>query len=513
MSQKYTNNFSYNVLQKLKEADILIIKEYELFLSGKNSFYNSKIKLLNEINQYYKDLIEAFETEQIKHLNLIQNYFKNVDKEFNEIDKLLQKNKNIINKGINYMNILMKQNFMEVKIIDQLELIEELNLNSLLDSNINNRINILLFQIKNNLLIPKINIDKKVLELVHEINDSFSIQFNNKFNMDKLNNINNVVEETEKNKCNSVASLFLNDNSIYLEEEQNELTKVIDELCFYLNKLELSPNFIWFEPNSCNIYEISFNNKENYNKINYNYIGNNIYNSYFFNEEFNVSNNKNNLMFVTGGKLENNQIINDVYEYSLIEKTLIQKTPMQQNRINHGSIIIDNNLYICGGIDENFNILDSCEKYEIEENKWEFISPMKEQISKFNLVQIDNKSFAIFGGIKKDNSYNYCIHFYRTDINTWFILNNFKLPYGLIYPGLCNISSKFIFICGGINENNQESKEIFKMDIENGSLQKINSCLDICGFCTYQALYSKKEIHLLINHKGQTQPERVIFHL
>ena len=42
MSQKYSINFTENILKKLKEADNLIIKEYDLFISGKNSFFNSK---------------------------------------------------------------------------------------------------------------------------------------------------------------------------------------------------------------------------------------------------------------------------------------------------------------------------------------------------------------------------------------------------------------------------------------------------------------------------------------
>ena len=122
------NNFSHNVLQKLKKADNLMIKEYQLFLSGKNIFNNSKIKLLADINKYYNDLIENVKNEHNKNLNLIQNYFIKIEQEFDDIDKLLQKNKNIINKGINYLNILMNQNFMEVKISDQLQLIDELNL-------------------------------------------------------------------------------------------------------------------------------------------------------------------------------------------------------------------------------------------------------------------------------------------------------------------------------------------------------------------------------------------------
>ena len=516
MSQKYSNNFIDNILKKLKEADDLIIKKYELFISGKNSFFNSKIQILNDINKYFNDIKENFENEHKKNLNFINSYFNEIEKEFFNIDELLQNNKRIINKGINYINILMNQNFIEVKLSDQLQLIQELNLDSLLDNNINNKINLFLYQIKKNLLIPKINVENKVIELIKKINDSFSIKVNEKF-YNILNskniNINNIFDEKSINDNNSLTNFFLDKNDFYLEEENNELKNLIEDLCFYINKMELSPNYIWFEPNSSNIYDISLNNnKINAIKINYNYIGKN--NSFLFNEDFRVSNLSKNLLYISGGKINNrNIIINDIYEYNLIQKSLIQKSSMNQKRINHGSIIIGNYLYICGGNDENFNTLDSCEIYNIIDNKCIFISPMKEKLSKINLIQIDNKTFAVFGGLKDNKNFNHNIHYYRIDTNTWFILDNLILPYGLIYPGLCNISSKFILIFGGINEKNQESKEIFKMDITSGNIEKMNNYLDYGGFCIYTSIYSNKEVHLLLNHKGQKFPDRVVYHL
>ena len=328
--------------------------------------------------------------------------------------------------------------------------------------------------------------------------------------------MNNILDEKKNNNNkNSLTNYFMNNNPIYLEEETRELKDLIEDLCTYINIMDLNPNFIWFEPNSSNIYDISLkNNGVKAEKINYNY--NNIINmndTFLFKEDFRVSNANKNLIYITGGMKNNNKIINDTYEYSIINKTIIQKASMNQKRKDHGIIMIGNDLYICGGIDENLNILDNCEKYSILEDKWYNISSMHEKLSKINLIQIDSKAFAVFGGLKENNIFNYNIHYYRIDVNNWFILDNIKLPYGLIYPGLCKLSSKYILILGGINENNQESNEILKMDISLGKIEKMNKHLNKSGFCLYSSIYSNNEIHMLLNHCDQKYPDRIIVHL
>ena len=179
-SQNSFNNFPEKIITKLKQADDLLIKEYELFTSGKKSFIENQSKLTDYINKFYNDLKEAFESDRSKHLKLINDYFSKIKEEFDKIDELLQNNKRIINKGMNYINILKNQNFLEVRLVDQLELIEQLNLNSLLDNDINNKINLFLFKIKNNMLIPEINIDNKIYSLVQEMRNCFNIQLNQK---------------------------------------------------------------------------------------------------------------------------------------------------------------------------------------------------------------------------------------------------------------------------------------------------------------------------------------------
>ena len=517
MSQKYSNNFTKNILTKLREADVLLIKEYSLFLSGKNSFFNSKLQLLNDINKYYIDLKESFDNEHKLKLNLIDSYFNNIEKEFESIDQLLQNNKRIVNKGINYMNILIKSNFLDVKLTDQLQLIDELNLNCLLNNNDNNKINLFLYKIKNNLLIPEIEIDNKVIKLVQQVHDSFSINIKDKsYNVTNpgIIDINNIIDE-KKEENKSLTKNFINNNNIYLEEESQQLKALIEDLCTYINKIELSKNFLWFEPNSNNIYDISLNNnKINTSMVNYKYIGNTTINSFLFNEEFRVSNYANNTLYITGGKLnESNLLLNDVYEYSLSKKSLVQKSPMCQKRINHASIVIGNKLYVCGGVDENYNCINACEVLNLDNNKWSILSPMKEKLSKINLVEIDDKHFAAFGGIKENNIFNNIIHYYRIDTNTWFTLDDFFLPKGLIYPGLCKISSKCILILGGINENNEEDKEVYKMDITSGIIEKAKCNLDISGLCLYSCIHFNNEIHLLVNHNGQKYPNRTIYHL
>ena len=536
-SQKSSYNFPEKIISKLKQADDLLIKEYEFFISGKNSFINSHNELVKYINKFYDDLKEAFESDRDKNLNLINNYFYKIKEEFDKIDELLQNNKRIIDKGLNYINILKNQNFIEIRLVDQLELIEQLNLNSLLDNNINNKINVFLFQIKNNMLIPEINIDTKIYSLIQEARNSFNIKINQK-NFGKINieniNINNIINTENNNniEINNLSSLFMNHNEIYLEEENTELKNCIEDLCGYISKLEinLTPKFIWFEPNSNNIYEIMLD-KDNLiktEKIEYNYITNGASDNdnkskkdCLFNDEFRVSNLYQDLIYISGGVLYINQnnksngqiILNSLYEYSLKEKTLKEKQHMKIGRIYHGIILINDELYICGGLDQNLNISNTCEKYIIKENKWISISPMKEPLSKINLVQIDDKNFAAFGGIKKDNIYNYDIHYYRIDTDTWFILDNIKIPKGLLFPGLCKINNKYIIILGGINENGEGSKDVYRLDISLGNFEQVNKYLNIGGMSLYHPYFTNNEIHMLLNHQNQKYPDRIVFNL
>ena len=354
------NNFPEKIISKLKQADDLLIKEYELFTSGKKSFIENQSKLTDYINKFYNDLKEAFESDRSKHLKLINDYFSKIKEEFDKIDELLQNNKRIINKGMNYINILKNQNFLEVRLVDQLELIEQLNLNSLLDNDINNKINLFLFKIKNNMLIPEINIDNKIYSLVQEMRNCFNIQLNQKnfgsINLENIN-INNIIENNSINNnldINNLSSIFQSQNEIYLSEENDELKNLIEDLCGFMGEIDINllPKFIWFEPNSNNIHEIFVdkNNSIKSEKINYKYITNgasenenNNKKDNLFNDEFRVSNLNNDLIYISGGVLSNNSnnnsngqiILNSLYEYSLKEKILKEKAHMKIGRIYH----------------------------------------------------------------------------------------------------------------------------------------------------------------------------------
>ena len=530
-SQNSVFDFSEKVISKLKQADELLIKKYNFFIQGKNTFTQSKNDLIYYINKFYDDLKETFENDRVKNLELINNYFIKIKQEFDKIDELLQNNKRTVNKGLNYINILKTQNFIEIKLVDQLDLIEQLNLNSLLDDNVNNQINLFLFQIKNNLLIPEISIDNKVYSLVQEIHETFNIKINQKF-LEKNNieniNINNILQNNKDSiGINNSSSLFMNHNEIYLEEENSELKNLIEDLCDFINNLEinLESKFIWFEPNSSNIYQIILDKKNviKTEQIDYKYITNGASNNndentnnnkkyFLFNDEFRISNTYGDLIYISGGISNINntkKILNTLHEYSLTEKTLKEKQHMKIGRICHGLILINDILYICGGVDQNLNTLNSCEKYIIKENKWENIASMKEPLSEINLVQIDDKTFASFGGIKNDNIFNYNIHYYRIDTDNWFILENFILPKGILFPGLCKINEKFILILGGIKETGEESNEVFRMDISRGNFEQIDKFLNVSGFSVYFPSFINNEIHLLLNHQNQKYPDRI----
>ena len=528
LSQNNPSSFIDKILTKLQQADDLLIKEYEFFIKGKNSFLKSETDITSLINKFYSDLKEAFETDHEKNINLLNNYFIKIKKEFDKIDELLQKNKRIINKGINYINILKNQNFIEIKLVDQIELIDELKLNELLNNNINNEINLFLFQIKNNMLIPEIEIDNKIYSLVQEIRNSFNIKINNKY-FEKANieniNINNILNTEIKNS--NISSLFMNNNEIYLHEESTELTNIIEDLCQYVNKLEINitPKFIWFQPKSSNIYQIllDHNNKIITEKLEYKYITNGANmnqnedkNNLLFNEEFRVSNIYNNLIYISGGMIYKNntkEILNNLYEYSLLGNNLFEKAHMKLGRIHHGIILVNNILYVCGGVDQNLNITDTCEQYLTKENRWINISSMKEKLSKINLVQIDDGTFAVFGGLKNNNIPNYNIHYYRIDTNTWFTLDNVNMPYGISFPGLCKIDSRYIIIYGGIKENGEESNVVLKLDMSKGCFENYDKYLNIGGYSIYFSIFANNEIHMLLNHNEQIYPDRIIFPL
>ena len=122
-SQNSVFDFSEKVISKLKQADDLLIKKYQFFIQGKNAFNQSKTNLINYTNKFYDDLKETFENDRAKNLELINNYFSKVKQEFDKVDELLQNNKRIVDKGLNYINILKRQNFIEIKLVDQLDLI------------------------------------------------------------------------------------------------------------------------------------------------------------------------------------------------------------------------------------------------------------------------------------------------------------------------------------------------------------------------------------------------------
>lgn len=511
-----SNSYLPNIVKKLNEIDKVLIKEYQLLISGKNNFIIERENLTNTINNYYNSLKNSFEEEHKIKLKFINEYFDYKMKEFNEIDNLLQNNKTIINNAIKNINIILNQNFITIRLIEQISLIDELKINTLNDDNINNKIKYFLFQLKNNLIVPKIIIDNKVYKLVQEVHSCFSIFHNSlKLSNDTINNINinnlvkNINENINNNSINEVSKLYLNSNDIYIEDENNNLKKMIEEICLDLNKLKLFPNFLWVQPNSDNIYEcIKDDNKLNFNKINYNY--NNIFQinnsekkfNNLFDEDFRVINSDYSIIYIIGG------INNNTYEYSNINKTLTKKSSMNFIRKNHGIIHIKDFIYVCGGVDQNNNILNNCEKYDIKNNNWYNIKSMNEKLYKINLIKIDENAFACFGGLNSNNEFNHNIFYYRTDIDNWFILQNISLPYDIIYPGLCKVS-KYIFILGGINQNGQETDNVLRMDINTGEIKNMDKVMNAKGYCLYRSFVNNNKIQILMNHIGKDEPELI----
>lgn len=532
--QKTNNNYSYldTILNKLKETDEILIKEYQLFLTGKNYFINEKSKLIMTIDKYFSNLIESFQNEHKNKIYFIEKYYKQKNLEFNEIDELLQKNKRIINKAIRNINTLKTQKFLEVKLSDQLTLIEELELNTLLDDNINNKIKYFLYQIKKNIITPKIIINENVYKLVQNVHGSIVIEVKtpnasfssiNSLNLDNIidmsNNSsdNNNSNKKDKNKNsignnNPLISNFINNNDIYLEEESNEIKNLIDDVCQYINKLELTPNFFFIQPNSNNIFECQLKNSStNLLRVG---LSDTYNNSIIFGEDFRYIQLGSKFLYITGGQ-KHSKIKNDVYEYNILTKEIEQRTPMIEGRKNHGILSSDKKVFVCGGEGENGFVLDNFEMFDCNLNRWENLPKMKLKLQKINLVWINEYTIACFGGINEEGGYNNVISYFRTDINTWFLIDNVFMPYGgVAYPGLCKISEDWLLVMGGSNQNNQEVTDVYKMDINTGTFAKLNQQLNYGGyFLCSPCLTSKNEINIFLNQKNLEWPIRYIFNI
>lgn len=107
--------------------------------------------------------------------------------------------------------------------------------------------------------------------------------------------------------------------------------------------------------------------------------------------------------------------------YSPKLNSWVQIAPLNQNRLGHGSVTLNNEVYVIGGAIGSSS-LNSCEKYDANSNTWTFIAPML-LAREFSGVAVLNGKIYVCGGCDRVETTN-TMEVYDPTTNEW----NFAAP-------------------------------------------------------------------------------------
>lgn len=173
-------------------------------------------------------------------------------------------------------------------------------------------------------------------------------------------------------------------------------------------------------------------------------------------------------IFLIGGEmtlLEDKPTINMVWSYDFLQKTLIPKSSMINERNSFGIVFLDDFIYVFGGFDKNDNSSLKCEKYSLFLDEWLLISDMKTGLINCCVSKFNNDSIYLFGGLKENNQINNEIMKYHIENDKWSEISfayedetqqQMKFSHRILFPylaGCCQINEEEIFIFGGKDYN------------------------------------------------------------
>ncbi len=402
-------------------------------------------KNINEIpiNRLILDIIDMnnqnpkIEKKKLTHINEMKNKLKKYNLNYTENQEKIKESLNLI---INYKqkceeDIINYYNNIINKFIERKDYL--LNILNIYCNEKNNLYSYILKHLEK--LLKLININSKKLEIFQKENKNNNISL-----ADEINLISSLGFETlEDNTFNKDLNLILNEikgdiypQIIVKENNLNFITKLFDDL---LNNVSL--NIEAFNLNNLNNYNFDYNNinvnysmdfiKQNLSKKNNKLIQDNNKNN----------NNNNNLDLSASFSLLN---ISNFIEKNIISKILW----FQQNSENIFSVDITNNNNL---------------KWNKEENLNNFIIP-----EMFRVCQISNNSAFIIGGIYNMKCSNKMIlykenKFYKK-INMFLERRNHA----------CLKIDNYIYVCGGIDINDNPMSQCEKYNIKEGKWVKIS---------------------------------------
>ena len=281
----------------------------------------------------------------------------------------------------------------------------------------------------------EIDLDKEELfENIKESNDKIEIKNQNKHNFDQKFT-DKILREIEKNRHED-------EEDVEILEKENTIINLIpnsNEMYVYkdYNTVKIKKKTIDF-PRAINMEQ--------------------------FPENCSHSNYKNKI-YITGGKIDDKECKMVFLYDNSINKT-IRLSDMNVPRINHSSMIHNDNLYVIGGTNNK-----TIERYSLLDYKWTRIGSMNQERERPIVIIRDNYLY-IFFGVDKNGVYSNTVE--RINIITPFskpenvaYSNDDEIQLGLIGCGFIRHRPDEAFFLGGEYMNLEKSKTGFYFNFDN----------------------------------------------
>ncbi|XP_077292018.1 kelch-like protein 6 [Arctopsyche grandis] len=138
---------------------------------------------------------------------------------------------------------------------------------------------------------------------------------------------------------------------------------------------------------------------------------------------------KNHLIIFGGWQIKEYGLNDQVYSFNLHTKQLTDLAPMNKERCNSKSVIINERIFVIGGL--YLNSVDTVEEYNIIENSWKIVASMKKYRHRHASVVYKGKIY-VFGGYSDSYSTLSSVEVYDPNANQWTMLRPMKWErYGL----------------------------------------------------------------------------------
>lgn len=469
------SNFSYlnSYSEKLEEGLKKSTNEYDIIYSAINNMNGQKDKIIKGLEEVYDFIIEKIVNEKKNALDNFRKFMEKKIKEMLEVNKIVERNKNISNIGIKKIKMLKEQKMKKITISDQLMLLNELNIETIENKADNQKIEKIIWEIVNDKNTPKINIKNDVLvkldQLIRSVIILYPDNINEEFTNSMINNEIDISNNGENHICN------------------------ISELNFTFSSLKINPDFIWFQPNSNCIYKYDTNNKwiPIPNKSNH-----------IFSEMFRVCQISNFSYLLTGGVI-NLQSSNETYYYHTSNE-ITKRQNMITPRRAHGTVFFKDHVYACGGISTQCESIPYCEKYIVDKDSWVPISDLPSPRSHVTLCSVNNKKIFSFGGDTNENVTN-LIDIYEDDNDIWTQLS-ITLPYFVECPSVCQVDKNKILVCGGYSPGRGTIPDVLEFDTETFQINTNLDPIQTAGWSIYHSFFHMGMIHMFFGGESSTPP-------